>query len=194
MPLLVRDDSVLVIVDVQESFYRDLAPADGERLDLVTLRCAWLAGVAGALDVPVVVTEEDPDRNGPTRPEIRRRLPIGTPVFTKPVFGLADVGEILDAVVATGRRTVILAGMETDVCVAHSALGLMDRGFGVAVVTDAAFSPGAMHEAGLRRIRDAGGTLVHAKGVYYEWVRTLEAARGFERDYPELADPPGFSL
>jgi hypothetical protein len=43
-------------------------------------------------------------------------------------------------------------------------------------------------------MRDAGVTLVHAKGVYYEWVRTLEAARAFERANPGLADPPGFAL
>lgn len=60
--------------------------------------------------------------------------------------------------------------------------------------TDAVFAPGPVHEAGLRRMRDAGVTLVHTKGVYYEWVRTLDAARGFERDHPELTDPPGFSL
>jgi hypothetical protein len=43
-------------------------------------------------------------------------------------------------------------------------------------------------------MRDAGATLVHAKGVYYEWVRTLEAARAFEAAHPDLATPPGFSL
>jgi nicotinamidase-related amidase len=194
VPLLVRDDSVLVIIDVQERFYRHLATDDDSRLDLVARRCAWLAGAAGALAVPVIVTEEDPLRNGPTRPEIRERLPIGTSVFTKPVFGLADAPEILDAIVRTGRGTVVVAGLETDVCVAQSALGLLDHGFVVAAVADAVFSPAAAHEAGLRRMRDAGVMLVHTKGVYYEWVRTLDAARDFERDYPELTDPPGFSL
>lgn len=84
--------------------------------------------------------------------------------------------------------------METDVCVAHSAIGLLDRGWRITVVSDATFSPGAMHDHGLRRICDAGGTVIHAKGVYYEWVRTLEAARAFEAANPELAEPPGFSL
>ena len=51
-----------------------------------------------------------------------------------------------------------------------------------------------MHEHGLRRMRDAGAVAVHAKGVYYEWVRTLEAARAFQAAHPELTDPPGFSL
>ena len=112
----------------------------------------------------------------------------------KPVFGLADTPEILAAVEALGRRTAVLAGFVTDVCVTHSALGLLDRGYRVAVVTDATGSPGEMHGLGLRRIRDAGATLLHAKGVYYEWVRTLDAARAFEAANPDLAAPPGFSL
>jgi hypothetical protein len=51
-----------------------------------------------------------------------------------------------------------------------------------------------MHQHGLRRIADAGGLVIHAKGVYYEWVRTLEAARAFEGEHPHLATPPGFRL
>jgi hypothetical protein len=43
-------------------------------------------------------------------------------------------------------------------------------------------------------VRDAGAELRHAKGVYYEWIRTLEGARRFELENPELATPPGFSL
>ncbi|MDP2349700.1 MAG: isochorismatase family protein [Chloroflexota bacterium] len=157
-------------------------------------RIAWLAGVATALGIPVLVTEEDPVRNGPTAPEILARVPASTTAIVKPVFGLSDTPEILAAVEALGRRTVALAGFETDVCVTHSALGLLDRGYRVAVVTDATGSPGEMHELGLRRMRDAGATLVHAKGVYYEWVRTVEAARAFEAANPDLTDPPGFSL
>lgn len=196
MRLLERSDCVLVIIDAQPGFYGEapLAGGDGQRLPLLLERCAWLAGVAAALGVPVVVTEEDPDRNGPTSAAIVARLPEGTPRFTKPVFSLADVPEILAAVEATGRRTVVLAGLETDVCVAHSALGLLDRGFRVAAVTDALFAPGLMHEHGLARMHAAGVEPVHAKGVYYEWVRTLADARAFEASHPALVDPPGFSL
>jgi len=183
--LLERDDSILIVIDVQPGF----GPPDA-----VVGRIAWLTGVAVALGVPVIVTEEDPARNGPTSPEVLARAPASTKAFVKPVFGLADTPEILSAVEGLGRRTVVLAGFETDVCVTHSALGLLDLGYRVAVVTDATGSPGEMHELGLRRIRDAGATLVHAKGVYYEWARTLEAARAFEAANPDLADPPGFSL
>jgi nicotinamidase-related amidase len=185
MRLLERDDSLLVVIDAQPGF----GPAD-----VVVARIAWLTGVASALGVPVVITEEDPARNGPTAPEILARAPAGAVAHVKPVFGLADVPVILGAVEALYRRTAVLAGFETDVCVTHSALGLLDRGYRVAVVTDATGSPGGMHELGLRRMRDAVAVLVHAKGVYYEWVRTLEAARAFEATHPDLAAPPGFSL
>jgi nicotinamidase-related amidase len=122
------------------------------------------------------------------------QLPPGTRVLAKAVFGLAGVPEILAAVEAGGRRTAVLVGAETDVCVAQSAIGLLDRGFRVVVVTDATFSPGSMHELGLRRVREAGAELDHAKGVYYEWIRTLEAAQQFTSEHPHLTQPPGFRL
>ena len=140
------------------------------------------------------MTDEDAARNGPTDPAIIAALPAGAPILAKLVFGAADQPDILAAIEAHGRRTAVLVGLETDVCVAHSALGLLDRGFRVVVVDDATYSPGAMHEAGLRRVAAAGGEPVHAKGVYYEWIRTLDAARDVQRDHPDLAEPPGFSL
>jgi nicotinamidase-related amidase len=189
--LLEVDDSVLVIVDAQPSFYGGVpAPAQAEAL----ARAAWLTGVAVALGVPVVVTEEDAERNGPTDPAIVACLPAGTPILAKRVFGAADQPNILAAIEATGRRTAVLVGLETDVCVSHTALSLLDRGFRVVACDDATFSPGPMHEAGLRRIVASGGELHHAKGVYYEWVRTLAAARAFKLEHADLAEPPGFSL
>lgn len=193
MPLIDREDSSLIVIDAQPGFSGRTDDAS-----LVAARsravAGWLSGVAVALGIPVVVTEEDPASNGPTDPVIARRLAPDTPVLVKPVFGLADVPEILAAVDATRRRTAVLVGAETDVCVAHSAVGLVDRGFRVVVVADATFSPGAMHEHGLAHVRDAGAEVRHAKGIYYDWVRTLAAARAFEAANPDLAEPPGFSL
>ena len=193
VPLLNRTDSILIVVDAQPGFS---GTSTDEGLAAARSRevAAWLAGAATALGIPVVVTEEDAARNGPTDPQIMGRLPAGTPVLAKPVFGLADVPEILAAVEATGRLTAVIVGAETDVCVAQSAVGLHDRGFRVVVVTDATFSPGRMHDHGLAQLRDVGVEVRHAKGVYYEWIRTVEAARTFEADQQHLADPPGFNL
>ena len=194
MPLLDRADSVLIVVDTQPGFYPPGRTVDRAQFALIVARVAWLAGVAEALGVPAVVTEEDPATNGATAPAVLQRLPPGTPVLVKPVFGLADCDEILAAVATTGRGTAVLAGLETDVCVSHSAIGLLGRGYRVAVASDATFAPGEMHEHGLRRMAAFGVEIIHAKGVYYEWIRTLQAARRFEAEHPELAQPPGFSL
>jgi nicotinamidase-related amidase len=184
-------DTLLLVIDAQPAFYGG-APS-GEQADALA-RASWLAGLATALDVPAVVTEEHAERNGRTDAAILAALPPGTPVHAKVVFGAADQPDILAAIETIGRRTAVIVGLETDVCVAHTALGLLDRGFRVVVVDDATFSPGEMHAAGLRRIAAAGGELVHAKGVWYEWIRTLQESRDVLRAHPESADPPGFSL
>ena len=149
----------------------------------------WLVAVAALLGVPVVVTEEEPERNGVTDARIRSRLPAGTPVFEKPTFGLASTPEILDAVHATERGTAVIVGCETDVCVAQSAIGLREAGLGCVVVDDATFSPGEMHERGLARLLSAGVARNHAKGVTYEWLRTVEQAHAVLRD-ASLPSPP----
>ena len=86
----------------------------------------------------------------------------------------------------------VLAGFETDVCGTHSAVGLSEAGYRVVVAVDAVYSPAGAQAYGLARLRDLGVELVHCKGIYYDWVRTLAAALAFEDAHPELSEPPGF--
>jgi nicotinamidase-related amidase len=186
--LIAADDSILIVVDAQPGFIAKLEPAAAEEL---TGRIAWLVQVASQLDVPIVATEEEPDRHGATAAPIRETLPAGVIPMRKEVFGLADQDDILAAVLATSRRTAILVGLETDVCVAHSASGLLARGYRVVVVADATASPGDSHAAGLERIRYAGALVTTTKGLYYEWVRTVARAVGIAAAVPP---PTGLSL
>jgi nicotinamidase-related amidase len=198
--LLDRADSLLVVIDAQPGFYGTAHARDADRdrthgsLAEALARAAWLAAVAAVFGIPAVVTEEDAARNGPTDPRIGDAFGHAAPVLAKHVFGVADQADIRVAIEATGRRSAVLVGLETDVCVAHSALGLLDLGYRVAVVDDATYAPGTAHAAGIRRMADAGAVIAHAKGVYYEWARDLATARAFEADHPALASPPGFDL
>jgi nicotinamidase-related amidase len=195
MPLISRDDSVFIVVDLQPSFWGERLASDDAERAVAGARCAkWLAATATALGIPAVVTEEDKQRNGPTDASVLAALAPGTPVIAKPVFGLAACQDIMQAVRSTGRRTAVLAGFETDVCVTHSAVGLADLGYRVVVTEDAVYSPFDAHAPGLARLRDLGFELLRCKSIYYDWIRTLEAARAFEREHPDLAEPPGFSL
>lgn len=189
--LLEVEDAVLCVIDVQPGFADKLEEAIRTT---VVQRIAWLAALATAMAVPLVVTEEEPDRHGSTLPDVLERIPATTVRHTKPTFGLADVPEILRSVEATGRRTAVLVGMETDVCVEHSALGLLDRGYRVAAVHDAVAAPGRAHKEGLARMRDAGVVLLGTKGLFYEWVRTVDRARRLEEAMHDVPLPEGLAL
>ncbi len=174
--LIEVDDSVLIVIDVQEHFLAKL-PAEERRL--LADRIGWLVSAAVSLGVPIVATAEDIPELGGIVPTVRDRLPPGCVAHDKMVFGLAGDEAILKAVRDTGRTVAVLVGLETDVCVAHSALGLMKQGFQVVVLADGTASPGAGHEIGLERVRQAGGLIASVKSLYYEWVRTVERDKAF---------------
>lgn len=195
MPHLDSADCVLVVIDAQPGFYgpsRD--DVDRDLFGSALARAAWVAGVAAALDVPVVLTEEDAATNGPTADPIRRAVPADAPVLVKQVFGADANPPIDEAVTRHGRSSVVLVGLETDVCVAHSAIGWREKGLRTIVVHDAVYSAGAGHANGLARLRAEGVELLSAKELYYEWLRNLPGVRAFDAAHPDLASPPGFSL
>lgn len=190
--LIEVDDSVLIVIDVQEPFLDKLPVETSQRL---VGRIAWLVGFATRLDVPLVVTAEDVPNCGETVPAIAERFPAGTRTFNKMIFGLAEDPDILAAVERTGRKTAILVGLETDVCVTHSALGLLEQGYRVVVVADATGSPQIGHRIGLTRMERAGVVIVSVKSLFYEWVRTVERAEELEEAYgDEIPCPEGMLL
>jgi nicotinamidase-related amidase len=195
MPHVDVAECVLVVIDAQPGFYgptRD--DVDPNLFGSALARSAWVAGLAAALEVPVVVTEEDAATNGPTAQSIRDVVPGGSPVLVKRVFGADANPDIDHAVRRHGRSAVVLVGMETDVCVAHSAIGWRASGLRVVVIHDAVYSAGAGHANGLARLRAEGVELLSAKELYYEWLRDLPSVRAFDAAHPDLAMPPGFSL
>lgn len=186
------DDCVLIVVDVQPPFLDKLPREDSQ---LLRNRICWLIGVAGWVHVPLVVTAEDIAREGGIDPQVVRALPVGIQAHNKMVFNLTADPAILAAIAQTGRKTAVLVGLETDVCVAHSALGLLGHGYQVAVVADATGSPGTAHGFGLERAAGAGALITSVKSLFYEWIRTVERARQFRTATARtLALPDGVRL
>lgn len=175
--LIDAKDSVLIAIDIQSSFVNKIPQED--RGPLLQRMC-WVIKVADWLNVPLIVTAEDIPHSGNISDEVAQLLPLDTKIYNKMSFGLAAQSDILEAVQKTQCKTAVIIGYETDVCITHSAIGLMDLGYKIAVVADATGSPGEAHQIGLERIRGAGGIIVSAKSVYYEWVRTVEKALAFE--------------
>lgn len=188
--LLDADDSVLIVIDVQDAFLDKLSMPDSGR---VLNNVCWLVKLAQWRQIPLVVTAEQAQHQ-PLARQLVDTLPENTPVFDKGVFGLAQQPDILAAVESTKRKTAVLIGLETDVCVAHSALGLLERGYRVAAVTDATGSPAPGHELGLQRMQQAGTMLLNMKGLFYEWLRSVEAVHRFHQENPEMRALAGIVL
>ena len=180
-------DSCLILIDVQKIFLDKLLK---DEIEPLVKRIIWLVKVANILEIPVIVTAEDMDKNGSIIPELKEVLPPDTMIHNKMVFGLAADTEILRCIRDTNRKTAILLGLETDVCVAHSALGFLQEGYQVAVVKDGTASPGKAHQNGLSRAQSAGAHISDLKSLFYEWMRTVmkcEKFFGANRDY--IGDP-----
>lgn len=185
--LIDMEDSILVVIDVQVSFLEKFPDLERE---LLINRIGWLVDVATRLNIPLVVTAEEIPVMGSVAPVIAKKFPKDTHIYNKMIFGLASDPEILKEVKNTGRKTAILIGLETDVCVAHSAIGLLENGYKVAVVEDATGSPGLAHQVGIERMRGAGVLITSVKGVFYEWLRTVQNAVEFSRKYDQEIGQP----
>ena len=181
------DDSVLALIDVQERFLGKLPEAESA---ILLERICWLIGVARWARVPQVVMAEDISSSGPVHPAVAGALAPGTPVHDKMHFGLAAEEGILQSVRDSKRNTAILVGLETDVCICQSALGLLEQGYRVAVVADAVGSPGPDHAYGLQRMRAAGVVVVGLKGLFYEWMRTVQRSEQFHADCDQTLPLP----
>ncbi len=149
-------------------------------------KVSWLLNVAEHLGVPVVAMAEAIELSGPLTQTIQDALPNGTKVHNKDFFGIAGNPEILDEVAATGRKTAICIGVETDVCVAQSAIGLLSEGYNVVTLRDAVASMDADEEIGIGRMRDAGVAISSVKALYYEWLRSVTRTVNLGKKVPEL--------
>jgi nicotinamidase-related amidase len=164
LPRLTAADSVLVVVDVQDKLLAKVPSAA-----VLVQNAAFLLDAAALLGVPAVGTEQYPKGLGPTTAEIARRLPDGLPAKT--AFSCCGAAGFLTDLRSLGRPNVVLAGMETHVCVLQTALDLLEAGFTVYLPVDALASRSVIdHDAALRRLERAGAVLTTAETVAFEWV------------------------
>lgn len=160
--LLNATQSLLLVVDVQAR----LLPAMAEP-DRVTGNSAKLVAAAKRLAIPVLVSEQYPKGLGPT---VDALAEAGT-VLAKMNFSCAADPGIADAVERSGRRQIVLCGIESHVCVLQTALGFKAKGYEVAVVWDAVSSrKAADQDLAAERLRANGVWLIGTEMAIFEWL------------------------
>jgi nicotinamidase-related amidase len=173
--LLDSSDSVLLLVDHQSGLIQVVE--DISHAELRTHVTA-LAKAAALSSVPVITTASVPEGpNGPLLPEVFDNAPDARYVSRHGEVNAWDVPEFRDAVRETGRQSVIVAGIITNVCVVEPALAALADGYRVYAVINASgtYSQAAQRLA-VERLVQAGVTIIDVEGVISEWQHTWNRA------------------
>ena len=166
------DDTALAIIDVQGR----LAPIVHEKEDLYRNLQILING-AKILELPVLWLEQYPKGLGPTIPEVADLLE-GQQPLEKLCFSACGQEQFPEKLRESGRNQVLIAGIETHVCVYQTTRDLLDRGYHVEVVADAVSSRTVeSKDLALTRIRDEGASVTSVEMALFELLRTAEAAQ-----------------
>ena len=168
------DDCVLVVMDMQERLVSAMPNGVKER---VIERVSVLLTSANTLSVPVIVTEQYPKGLGPTESALAKQFSDDVTVLEKTAFSAMAVPVFVESLEKTGRKQVVLVGMETHICVLQTALALQNQGFQVFVVEDAVSSRSKANQYNaLQRLRSAGVIISNVESVVFEWLEDASQA------------------
>ncbi len=166
--LLRPEDSVLVLIDHQPF---QLANLNSHDPHMVVNNSAALAKSARAFGVPTILTSVVEGRGGYIFPQITDVFP-GQEVIDRTTLNTWEDKKVVDAVKATGRKQLIIAGLYTEICVAMPAIHALGEGWDVTVVTDACGGVSVeSHEVAIQRMIAAGANVMTWLAVASEWYR-----------------------
>ncbi len=169
-----RSDTALVIVDVQE---RLAAVMPREVLDRAVKGWVTLIEMTAVLKLPVAISEQYPKGLGPTVPilkEAARKVMPPARYLEKVDFSCCEA-PLFDLFLGGGRRTLIVCGMETHICVYQTVRDLVGRGYNVQVPLDACVSRKKLDwQVGGALMGRAGATLTTTETLLFDLVKRAQ--------------------
>ena len=170
MTILNIEDSLVLIIDVQEK----LLNAVFNKTSLEK-RAEIIAGAAKILGIPVIVTEQYPKGLGATVEGLKNTLAEDTQYFEKTAFSALENQEVLDALKKSGKKQVVIFGIETHICVSQTTNALINEGFEVSVIRDACGSRSELeYSAGINRMKDNGAHILTTEIALFEWLKSAK--------------------
>ena len=170
-PVIDVNDSVMLLIDHQSGLFQTVADMPMTEL---RQRAAALAKIASLSNMPVITTASVPQGpNGPLIPEIHANAPHAKYVARKGEINAWHNQEFVEAVKATDKKTLIIAGTITSVCMAFPAISAIADGYKVFVVVDASGTYNKMaQEITLARVVQAGAVPMDTAAVASEIQQT----------------------
>jgi nicotinamidase-related amidase len=167
--MLSREDSLFVLVDVQGKLAKMVHESDMLIANLKNL----IQGLR-IMGIPIVWLEQYPEGLGPTNEELAIHL-TGLKPIRKISFNACKNPAFIEAIEKIERKQVLLAGIETHICVYQTALGMKSLGNEVQVVVDAVSSRTLLNKKiGLERMKDEGIAVTSVEMAIYELMQTAD--------------------
>ena len=124
------------------------------------------------MNLPVIITEQIPQKLGPTLPQIAAELD-GVKPIAKESFSCWEENNFKAQLEALRRKDVVLLGIETHVCVYQTAVDLISGGYNVHLVADAVSSRTPENrQIGIDAMKSAGAKTTSTEMVLFEMLRT----------------------
>lgn len=162
-------NAVLLVIDIQGT----LAGLMHEK-DALFKNAAGLIQAARIFDMPVLLTEQVPEKIGPTVAEIARFFGNDRPIVKKS-FSCCGEAAFLKQLTALNRHEIIVTGIETHVCVYQTVCDLMERCYAVQVVADAVSSRSESNkQSALEQIRSLGVAVTNTEMIICELLKTSD--------------------
>jgi nicotinamidase-related amidase len=179
------EDTLLVSIDMQPVFIKAVAAGDQ-----VQRRCEFAIAAAQGLGLPVLFTEQVPEKLGATAPSLRNLAPAA-PVLGKRTFSALGDEAIRDAILRDREvEHLILCGIETSVCVYQTAIAAIAAGLEVTILSDAV---SARRPDDARVCLDAlarsGAHVLPAETLFYALLH--DVGHPFFKQYTQLVKSAG---
>ncbi len=170
--MITPKETLLLIIDVQGRLAQLVFQPQ-----VVEKNISRLLRASAILDMPVLVTEQYPKGLGRTVDSLRELLAGALPV-EKNSFSCCGTPEFMRQLRSFNRNDILVAGMETHVCVYQTAVELLEFGYNVHLVTDAVSSRTEENRLlGIRCIEKAGASLTSTEMALFELLRVAEGER-----------------
>ena len=166
------EDCFLLIIDVQDFFMKGFT--DKER-EILLLKLVHLIKLAKVLNIPVIITAEDIQKNGSIPKEIQKIVPRGTKILNKLIYSCWGQEDIQKAIRDTNRKSAVICGLETDICVSQTAIELTENGYTIFLLSDLTYSRNLEEKnIGLNRMQHKGVIISSLKSWQEEITKGIK--------------------
>ena len=163
---ILQEDSLAFVIDIQEKLFPYIHDHN-----ILARNCQILLSGLLVLEIPMLVTEQYPKGLGPTIELIKDHLPEYKPI-EKVAFSCCGSQPFCDTLKATGKKNVIVFGIEAHVCVLQTVIDLIEMDYRPVLITDCVSSrKQSDRDIALRRMRQEGAILTSYESVLFELSR-----------------------